>query len=200
MQKTRLEAFSDGVFAIVITLLVLEIRLPERSAFDNIDQLPGKLLEIWPRISSYITSFAIIGLYWVFHHYALNFVAKVDGVILWVNILFLLFISFLPFPTMLMGRYPSTTLPIVIYTANLLLANATGLFLIYYLRCKPSLVSPHFTNEVFQSQLHLYVWVNVIYIIAIVLAFFIPAVSYWTVTAMAIALIIRSVIMTKVEK
>lgn len=196
MQKTRLEAFSDGVFAIVITLLVLEIRLPDVP----IDKLPAELWSIRLRISSYVTSFALIGLYWVFHHYALNFVARVDGVILWVNILFLLFISFLPFPTMMVGRYSYQTLPVVLYTANLVLANATGLFLTYYLRCQPTLRNPQFTNEIFQDQLHQYIWVNLVYIAAIVLAFFVPLVSYWIVSAMAIALIIRSVIMTKVEK
>ena len=193
MNKTRLEAFSDGVFAIVITLLVLEIRLPEV----DYRHLAGALQTILPRITAYVTSFALIGLYWVFHHYALTFVAKVDGVLLWLNILFLLFISFLPFPTMLMGRYPFETLPVMMYTANLLLTNATGFFLIYYLRCNPHLISTAFTDAVFKSQVHLYTWVNLVYLAALALAFFAPAVSYWVVSGMALLLICRSVAVTK---
>lgn len=101
MNKTRLEAFSDGVFAIVITLLILEIHLPEV----DYSQLGHALIELLPRIFAYVMSFAVIGLYWVGHHQSSLLVKEIDGVFLWLNVLLLLLISFLPFPTALMGRF-----------------------------------------------------------------------------------------------
>ena len=119
MDKRRLESFSDGVFAIVITLLVLELKLPEV----RYDALAQSLMALLPSISAYVLSFLLIGMYWVFHHHAYTLIDGVDGVLLWLNIVFLLLISFMPFPTMMLGRYPGQTLPIVFYGCNLLLAN-----------------------------------------------------------------------------
>jgi uncharacterized membrane protein len=196
MTKSRLEAFSDGIFAIVITLLVLEIRLPET----DYSNLPAALRSILPKILAYVMSFAIIGLYWVFHHYTLNFIKQVDGMVLWINILFLLFISFLPFPTIIMGRYPFQTLSVVMYGANLLLINATGFASIIHLRRNKHLSSALFTDVIYKSQIKLYLIVNFLYVAAIALAFFLPSVSYCIVAAMAIWLILRSVLLTKTDK
>src|SRR4051812_17865526 len=102
MNKNRVEAFSDGVFAIVITLLILDIRLPEVDAA----HLPGALRDALPHIVAYVMSFVIIGVYWISHHHALQRLVRVDGVLLWLNMLLLLFVSFLPFPTSMLGRYP----------------------------------------------------------------------------------------------
>src|SRR5262249_34533535 len=101
MTKARLEAFSDGVFAIVITLLILDIRIPEVPY----RQLWPALTAAGPRLLAYVMSFLLIGLYWVFHHHGMQRLERTDGVFIWLNILFLLFVSFLPFPTVLLGRY-----------------------------------------------------------------------------------------------
>jgi uncharacterized membrane protein len=173
---------------------VLEIRIPEV----DYHHLGAALKEIAPRIIAYMTSFGIIGLYWVFHHYGLTLVGKVDGIILWLNIIFLLFISFLPFPTILMGRYPFQTLPVIMYTGNLLLVNATGFLLTIYLKRHKHLSSALFTPAIYRSQMKLYMSVNLLYAAAIILALFVPAVSYWVVIGMALLLICRSVVLTKV--
>ncbi len=174
MNKTRLEAFSDGVFAIVITLLILDIRLPEVS-YEN---LPKALFELLPRIVSYVMSFAVIGLYWVGHHQSFRFVSRTDSVFLWMNILLLLFVSFIPFPTSLLGKYPSKEIPVLIYGINLVATNVTGFGMLLYIYHHPELASAEFTKENFRKQLPIYGLVNFFYLVAIGLSFAAPMVSY----------------------
>ena len=188
MKKYRLEAFTDGVFAIVITLLILELKLPDVSAAG----LRQALASLLPSIGAYVLSFALIGMYWVFHHYSLTLVHEVDGVLLWLNIVFLLFISFLPFPTTMMGRYPYQTLPVVIYGCNLILANVTGFVMLLYLRRNPRLASPFFTDAVYRTQFRTYIVVNALYGVLVALAFVTPAVSTVAYALMGVCLVVRS--------
>ncbi len=196
MKKTRLEAFSDGVFAIVITLLILNVKLPE-VAYNG---LWHGLLEMAPTIGVYILSFLLIGMYWVFHHYAFTFINEVDGILLWLNILFLLFVSFMPFPTMLLGKYPMQTIPVVIYAINLILVNITGFIFILYLNSNRQLASAIFTDKLFKSQLKLYLGVNGLYLLGIAIAFFSPKISIISFGVMTIFLIIRSTIFMGIGK
>lgn len=196
MNKTRIEAFSDGVFAIVITLLILNVKLPHTD-YSNLSKV---LVSILPSIAVYVLSFLLVGMYWIFHHYFLTFISQADGVLLWLNILFLLFISFMPFPTMMMGEYPFQTLPVVVYGCNLLLANATGFIMLLYLRANKGLAAPAFTNDVFRVQFKIYILVNFIYAAAVIAGFFWPLVSFIVFAVMAFVLIIRSVILSGVGK
>jgi TMEM175 potassium channel family protein len=196
MKKSRLESFSDGVFAIVITLLVLDIRIPQVTYSSLLNGLAG----LYPNIAVYVLSFLLIGMYWVFHHYAFMLMKEADGVLLWLNIIFLLFISFMPFPTRLMGEYPFRTIPVVIYGLNLLAANITGFIAVLYLNSNRQLASDLFTDQVWRVQKRIYLGVNSLYIICIALAFFIPEVSGWLFGIIALFLIIRSVIFMGIGK
>ena len=95
----RLETFSDGVFAIAATLLVLEIGV------SSDDELGQALLHIWPSYLAYITSFVTIGIIWMNHHHTVSLIARTDRTMLFLNNLLLLTIAFLPFPTKLVGDY-----------------------------------------------------------------------------------------------
>ena len=194
MNKSRLEAFSDGVFAIVITLLILNVKVPET----NYNDLGKALIDILPAIGIYVMSFLLVGMYWVFHHYSFTLIGQLDGVLLWMNILFLLFMSFMPFPAMLMGKYPFTTLPVIIYGSNLVLANATGFIMLIYLQRNKNLTSALFTKKIFTKQFKTYLSVNVIYLAAIFTGFLWPAISCIIFAVMAFILIIRSVIQSGV--
>ena len=97
---TRLETFSDGVFAIAATLLVLEI-----SVSSSAEDLGHELLHIWPQYFAYITSFVTIGIIWMNHHHTVSLIARTDRTLLFLNNLLLLTIAFLPFPTKLVGDY-----------------------------------------------------------------------------------------------
>jgi uncharacterized membrane protein len=101
MNTSRVEAFSDGVFAIAITLLILEIKVPD--AADG--RLAHELLDAWPSFASYAVSFLTIGIIWVNHHAIFRYVAHVDRVVLFLNLGLLATVSFLPFPTALLARY-----------------------------------------------------------------------------------------------
>ena len=165
MTKNRLEAFSDGVFAIVITLLILDVKLPVVAYND----LYESLVQLLPNIGIYVLSFLLIGMYWVFHHQSLRLISEVNSVLLWLNIFFLLFLSFLPFPTSLMGRYPSRTIPIVVYGVNLLLVNLIGYAMLLYLRGNKRLASSAFTEQTFKLSSRTYLVVNGLYVVCIVL-------------------------------
>lgn len=123
----RLEAFSDGVFSIAITILVISLSVPNIPKPLVPVELPRKLLELWPgKIVSYALSFVIVGMFWVAHHAAFHHIRRSDRGLLWLNIFFLLWVSFLPFPTALLGQYFDQRLAVVIYAATL---AVTGLAL-----------------------------------------------------------------------
>jgi uncharacterized membrane protein len=97
----RLEAFSDGVFAIAATLLVLEFSVGSAGR----DDLGSALLHLWPAYLAYVTSFLTIGIIWINHHYCVETMARADRTLLFLNLLLLLTVAFLPFPTKLVAEY-----------------------------------------------------------------------------------------------
>jgi uncharacterized membrane protein len=102
VSKNRLEAFSDGVLAVAITLLVLDVKVPEPSPGHT---LGHELLQMWPNYAAYVTSFVTIGIIWINHHAMLSRLRQADHTILALNLLLLLSIGALPFATGLMARY-----------------------------------------------------------------------------------------------
>jgi uncharacterized membrane protein len=102
---TRLEAFSDGVFAIAITLLVLEIRLPPAAEIEHAGGLTHALFALWPSYAGYVVSFVTVGIMWANHHEVIKLLTQADhGLIVW-NLLLLMAISFTPFPTAVMAEH-----------------------------------------------------------------------------------------------
>jgi uncharacterized membrane protein len=101
MTTNRLEAFSDGVFAIAITLLVLEIHVPERPK----EGLARALLDQWPVYASYVVSFFVIGIIWINHHAVFDHLVRVDRAMLFLNLLLLFWIALLPWPTNVLAAY-----------------------------------------------------------------------------------------------
>jgi len=102
MTTGRLEAFSDGVFAIAITLLVIELRPPE---VDRGSELAGALWDLWPNYAAYLVSFLVIGVIWLNHHRVFQQVVEVDGPLLVLNLGLLLWVAFIPFPTVVVAHY-----------------------------------------------------------------------------------------------
>jgi uncharacterized membrane protein len=118
MEKNRLEAFSDGVLAIIITIMVLELKVPH-------DDTVEALLRLWPVFLSYVLSFLYVGIYWNNHHHMMQAAHSVSGRVLWANMHLLFWLSLLPFTTGWMGENHFTRLPMVVYGLNLLLAAAS---------------------------------------------------------------------------
>ena len=101
----RLEAFSDGVFAIAITLLILEIRVPTVDQVEGESTLWSALIDLWPSYFGYLISFLVIGIMWINHHNIFKFLDGVDHWLLAINLALLLCISFIPFPTALLAEH-----------------------------------------------------------------------------------------------
>ena len=109
---TRLEAFSDGVFAIVITLLVLDLRVPE--AHGSRELILG-LNNLLPKFISFIVSFIYITIYWINHHQMFSMLKHANRGLFWLNSLFLMCLTFIPFPTALIGSYPNDPVAVIVY-------------------------------------------------------------------------------------
>ena len=186
MEKSRLEAFSDGVFAIVITLLILDIRFPEV----EYSQFKETLVSLLPRILAYVMSFIIIGLYWVIHHNSMHAMRKTDRGFLWLNILLLLCVSFIPFPTSLLGRYPFQAGPIIIYGITLITCNAVGYAMLLYVHYRPHLAASEFSSKYLRRHTPVYAVVNGSYLGAILLAHSFPFLSYLIYIAAVVCLIV----------
>jgi uncharacterized membrane protein len=174
MQKSRLEAFSDGVFAIVITLLILDIRFPEV----EYSQFAATLRSLLPRILAYVMSFIIIGLYWVVHHNSMHAMEKIDRGFLWLNILLLLCVSFIPFPTSLLGRYPFQAGPIIFYGGTLILCNIVGYVMLVYVHYRPNLAVAEFSSQYLRRHTPVYALVDGAYLGAILLSGSLLLLSY----------------------
>lgn len=113
----RVEALHDGVFAIVMTLLVLEFKLPELTEGYHLSDM---LIEQWPTFLSYVITFVNLGIYWVGQHTQFHYIRATDRILLWINIAFLMFIALLPLSTSLLSRFNDQPLPYVIYGVNLI--------------------------------------------------------------------------------
>ncbi|HLK15331.1 MAG TPA: DM13 domain-containing protein [Fimbriimonadaceae bacterium] len=121
--KSRVEALSDGLFAIAMTILVLGFKLPSLpSTAPNVEVVPA-VLALWPALVTYAVAFVGIGVYWILHHMVFHVVRVVDSVLLWLNILFFLFISVLPFSVQLVDQFPRAQVAPVLFGANLALAG-----------------------------------------------------------------------------
>lgn len=136
MSPGRLEAFSDGVFAIAITLLVLDIRVPDRGLTGDYG-LGAALAHAWPSYFAYLVSFLVIGIIWINHHRMFTAVRRVDRAVLFVNLALLLFVSALPFPTQLLAEYltaggSSSHIAAAVYSGTMFAIGAafTGLWLV----------------------------------------------------------------------
>ena len=147
-EKNRLEALIDGVFAVVLTLLVLDLKLPENVTFATNDDLWRHLLGLERHFVIYVISFVVIGMYWINHQVQFHFVLRTDRRLIWINFGYLLLVSFLPFATDLIGDHKDLMVPCEIYGVTLLGLSATSFIHLAYLWGHPELASPELTPEV----------------------------------------------------
>ncbi len=167
MTKSRMEAFSDGVIAIIITIMVLELRVPVGSNW-------GALAPLLPVLLSYVLSFVFMGIYWSNHHHLLQAVHRVNGCVLWANLHLLFWLSLTPFVTGWMGENRFAELPVALYGIVLLCSGAA-----YYI-LTIVLLKLHRQDSVLANAIGSGTKEKIsvlLYAVAIPLAFLVPIVS-----------------------
>jgi uncharacterized membrane protein len=125
LSANRVEALADGIFAVAMTILVLDLHVPDlaRDAPDLL--LQNHLAALLPRAVSYVSGFVILGTLWVGHHVHMHFIRRVDRTLLWINLLFLLAVSFIPFVVALIGAFGPRRFSCLLYGADLMVAQAS---------------------------------------------------------------------------
>src|SRR5437773_5080740 len=144
-EKNRMEGLIDGIFAVALTLLVLDIKLPEGVTYSSNQALWLQLVQLERHFAIYAICFIVIGIYWVAHHVQFHYVRYTDRRLIWINMLFLLLISFLPFATDLVGDHEDLVLPCEIYGVTLLLLSGLSYLHLRYLSRHPYLATPELT-------------------------------------------------------
>jgi uncharacterized membrane protein len=172
---SRLEAFSDGIFAIAATLLILEIGV-DTSRRD----VGTQLLHLWPSYLAYVTSFLTIGIIWINHHHTVSLMGRVDRTFLFINVLLLMTISFLPFPTKLVGDYlqkPGEESAVLAYAATFVVMAAMHLLWWQYARRGRRLIAEEVPESALRGVDLAYGPGVPIYAIALLVAFASPLAS-----------------------
>jgi uncharacterized membrane protein len=179
IQKTRLEAFSDGVFAIIITLLVLEIKVPHLQDHHATENLISALRELLPKFVSWVISFLMVAVIWINHHRLLETVSQLSASFFWLNANLLLWTSFIPFPTALLGDYAHNTLAVSFYGIVFCLCALAFVFLRLHLLKNPHLVRETIsTNMLRKSVIRSVVAGPVVYLAGAGLAWVHPVISW----------------------
>jgi uncharacterized membrane protein len=135
----RILALSDGVFAIAITLLVIQIALPATAGAAD---LPSALLRLWPRYLAYALSFLVIARFWVSHHLAFRLITRYDSTLVWLNLVLLMFVAFLPFPTAVLGEHLAAPAAAVLYAMAVGLTSAASAGYWWYASGRGRLLKP----------------------------------------------------------
>ncbi|MDN5916573.1 MAG: DUF1211 domain-containing protein [Pseudonocardia sp.] len=166
----RLMMFSDGVFAIAITLLVLPLTDAEIPG----DRVGEALGELWPRIFTFALSFVVIGRYWIVHHRVFRRIVRSDSRLLVLNLLYLFFIVFLPFPTSVLGEQGDEAVAVVLYAGNLIAVGLASTLLWAYASSGQRLTSDDVTPRVARASLAAGVAPTLALVPSIPLAFLAP--------------------------
>jgi len=169
MEKNRLEAFSDGVIAIIITIMVLEFKIPKNTDWES-------LYNLWPVFLSYALSFVFVGLYWSSHHHLFHLASKVNNRILWANLLGLFFLSFTPFATAWMGENAFKSTTVTFYAVILTLSVVSYLLLVHQLRILHGYDSKF--SKSFKGYLKIYVTMALNSLAALIAFFGYPKVAF----------------------
>src|SRR2546425_5454082 len=134
----RVETLADGVFAIVMTILVLDLHVPVNAGAQLVPQLFG----LWPKFLTYVISFVLVGAYWIAHHSQYRFIERTNRIILLLNILFLMAVALIPFTASLVGEYPDRQASVVAYGALVAFIGVLGSIHWWYVTPDPRVLLP----------------------------------------------------------
>ena len=182
LSKSRIEAYSDGVFSIVATLLVLEVRLPRpvqeilKSSDPSAEMLTA-ILHSWPHILGYILSFLTITIWWITHHHLFHVIQRLDRTALWLNSIFLMFLAILPFPTALLEAAPQNSVAVCFYGLAMVPIGLSIVLLRWYATVHKRLADPQISPELYASALKKGLLSPVLYLVAALLGYVVPLIG-----------------------
>lgn len=186
----RLKALADGVFAIVMTLLVLQLGVPVAKGLSRESELLRELWKLWPEFRIYVLSFMILGVFWVMHHALFSVVRMFDTTLVWLNILFLMFVSLIPFSTALAAKNGFVTVTAVVYGVNMLLIFNLGWATWAFITGKRGLADKSIDPVMIRGGNRMGLFYAVVMWASIGLAFLVPAASFFIYGLVVLAFII----------
>lgn len=172
----RLMFLSDGVFAIAITLLVLEIALPHISgSYQAQDrEFPGVLWSVWPQVLTYALTFLIVGVYWMSHQRMFEYLTRGDSVLAWLNVVFLMSVAFLPIPSKILGEYGALGAAVRFYALCLMVPGLLIILIWWYATNQHRLVEKDLDPVLIRHRLERYLIAPVVFVLAIGLSYLNP--------------------------
>lgn len=172
----RLIFLSDGVFAIAITLLVLEIALPHISGgFQQQErEFPEVLWSVWPQVLTYVLTFLIVGVYWMSHQRIFEYITRADSVLAWLNVLFLMSVAFLPIPSKILGEYGALGAAVRFYALSLIVPGLLIVVIWRYATDHQRLVEKDLDSVLIRHRLERYLIAPAVLTLAIGLSYFNP--------------------------
>jgi uncharacterized membrane protein len=185
----RLEAFSDGVFAVAITILAFDVHLPGLGAEVTNEGLYRALLALAPKLYSYAVSFVLVGMFWVAHHNIFAIIQRTDRPLQWLNLVVLLWVCLLPFSATTLGSYPALRTAVVFYGLNLLLIGQS-LFWLWRYACYRELIRAN-VDAAFLKLVNTRILLGTpLYLVGIAAAYWNPQVAS-TIYVLAVAMYIK---------
>lgn len=177
--KNRVEAFSDGIFAIIITLLVLEIKVPHIHEYNSAIELRQSLTSLLPKFLSWIISFFTVAVIWVNHHKIFKQIKQIDSGIFWWNAFLLLWTSFIPFPTAVLGDYPENQTSVILYGVVMSLMAVSFTLMRFYAIRKKDILEDNVKLSNFKKGTKLsLIFGPVMYLSGVVLGFIHPYLAF----------------------
>ena len=188
----RIIFFSYAVFAIAITLMALELRVPEMSISQAATDLPQQVAAMTPKFISYVLTFLIIGSYWVSHHRDFQYIKRYDRRLIWINLLLLMFVAFLPFPNALLGNYPAQQFTVTFYAASLAVVGFVKAWLWWYASRNYRLIDraldPRRVARITRRSLI----APLVFLLSIIVALFNPLIAMWSWSLVGVAIFLTS--------
>jgi uncharacterized membrane protein len=188
----RLRTLADGVFAIVMTLLVLELGVEEIAKTSANKELIHGLAEMWPKFLIYGLSFLILGIFWVIHHVLFDAIKRNDTPLIWLNILFLMFVALIPFSTSLFGKFGAKQITALIYGVNMLLLFNLGWAIWVYATGKHRLVDSDLDPALIRAGSLMGLVYALVMLPAIGISFINPIISFYIYIFIVVVFIIST--------
>ncbi|MEO8209228.1 MAG: TMEM175 family protein [bacterium] len=173
IQKQRLENLCDGIFAVTMTIMILELKTPENIPQNLEEQkLAEALLSLWPVAEAYVISFIVLGIFWLRHQVQFKYLKSVNMQILTINIFFLLLTGLVPFSVEMMKRYPDDNLPFMIYDINLLVISILLFLQWYYISRNDNIIIDNVLPEMRKKLLFLSFVPIIIFTVSLGISFY----------------------------